>query len=163
MNLLTNWLRLHDTVSHLEFNCTQFEKTIRISQVNSQPKGCTNEEPEKANTTMLVYTFLYKEFQEEVEGEPCVYDAQAFQNRNNYKLRSQGKAPLIEPPPQKGAFVPRDANTSKNPPPPQAFQGTCPRQGQGQEYVVKGSFIVTKEMERTATTMSLMEVLRYCS
>lgn len=33
---------------------------------------------------------------------------------------------------------------------------------QGQEYVLKGSFDVTKEMKRTATTMALMEVLTYC-
>lgn len=58
---------------------------------------------------MLVDTFLYKEFQVEAENESCVYDAQAFQTRNNYNLGSQGKEPLIEPPPPKGRFVPLDA------------------------------------------------------
>lgn len=53
-------------------------------------------------------------------------------------------------------------NERKNPHPPQAFQGARPKQDQGQDYVLKGPFDVTKEMERIATTMSLMEVLRYC-
>lgn len=86
-----------------------------------------------------------------------------LQTGNNYNLRSKGKASLIEPPPPRGGLVPPDANESNNPLPPQDFQGACPRQGQDQEYVVKGSFDVTKEMETTATTMSLMEVLRYFS
>lgn len=77
MKLLTNWCRLHDIESHSEVNCAQFEKIIRIAQVDSQPTGFPNEELEKVNTTMLVDTFLYKEFQAEAEGEPCVYDAQA--------------------------------------------------------------------------------------
>lgn len=162
MNLLTNWCRLHDTASHSKVNCAQSERIIRIAQADSQPKDCSNDELDKVNTAMLVDTFLCKEFQAEVDGEPCVYDAQAFQTKNNYNLRSQGKALLTEPPPPIGGFVPLDANASNNPHPPQDFQGTCPKQVQGQDYVLKGSFDVTKEMERTATTMSLMEVLRYC-
>lgn len=60
-----------------------------------------------------------------------------------------------------GGFVPPDVNASNIPHPPLAFQGAHPRQAQGKDYVLKGSFDVTKEMERTVTTMSLMEVLRY--
>lgn len=61
-----------------------------------------------------------------------------------------------------GGFVPPNVNASNDPHSPQAFQGVCPRQAQGKDYVLKGSFDITKEMERIATTMSLMEVLRYC-
>lgn len=60
MNLLTILCRLHDTVVHSKVNCAQFEKIIRIAQADSQPKDCSNDEPDKVNIAMLVDTFLCK-------------------------------------------------------------------------------------------------------
>lgn len=90
---------------------------IRVGQADSQPKGCTTEEPNKINTAMLFDTFLFKEFEAEAEGEPHVFDAQTFQNtRSTYNLRSQAKGPFTTPIVPKDRQVPLDPTTSNNPP-----------------------------------------------
>lgn len=92
-----------------------------------------------------------------------MYDAQGFQNtRGPYNLKSQDKMPLTEPALPKDGQVPPNPSASSNPPPPKASSTTYNKVEMNREPISRHIYDVTKEMEKTTTTMSLMDVLLYC-